>query len=311
MSLFNTILNELPFSSDELSELIRTAQFRYKVYKIPKRKAGQFRTIAQPTPELKLIQRWLISNCLSKLPLHKAATAYRKDTSIYSHAVIHAKNRFLLKMDFKDFFPSINVLDIRNYLVAVAKMSDEDARLIGQLVCWRNKLNNHLCLSIGAPSSPHISNLLLYKFDQIVANFCKENKVLYSRYADDLAFSTNHKDVLSNVQKQICSIVRELEYPKLQINHKKTVSTSRAFNKTLVGLVLTPTGEISLGREKKRRLRSELYRYSLNKLNVMDVPKLRGELAFAWSVDVKFISTLIRQFGSEVFRSLDLAFSSN
>jgi retron-type reverse transcriptase len=214
-------------------------------------------------------------------------------------------------MDFKDFFPSINYLDIRSYLIEIGKMSFDDARLISQLVCWRNKQNNRLCLSIGAPSSPHISNLLLFKFDQIVANFCKENKVLYTRYADDLAFSTNQKDVLANIQKQISIISQELKYPKLEINHDKTVSTSRAFNRTLVGLVLTPTGEVSLGREKKRRLRSELYRFSQDKLAVMDIPKLRGELAFAWSVDDKFIYTLIRQFGSQVFRNLDLPFSAD
>ena len=99
MSLIARMLRELPFSADELHDLIATAQYRYKVYKIPKRQPNQFRTIAQPSPEIKLIQRWLIGSVLSSLPIHKVATAYRDGRSIADHAAVHAKNRFLLKME--------------------------------------------------------------------------------------------------------------------------------------------------------------------------------------------------------------------
>jgi RNA-directed DNA polymerase len=308
MSLHERMLKELPFSADELHELVATAQYRYKVYQIPKRQPNQFRTIAQPSPEIKLIQRWLISNVLSTLPIHKVATAYREGRSIADHASVHAKNRFLLKMDFKNFFPSISVVDVRKYLIEVGKMSVEDARLISLLVCWRDKSKGKLCLSIGAPSSPHLSNLMLYPFDKKISQFCRTHKVTYTRYADDLAFSTNRKEVLSEILRQVEVITEELEYPHIEINHQKTVSTSRAFKRVLVGLVLTPEGTISLGRDKKRRLRSELYRFSQDRLEVTDIPRLRGELAFAWSVEKTFIDSLLRQFGTEIFRKLDLPF---
>lgn len=309
MSLIERMLRELPFSADELYDLIATAQFRYKVYQIPKRQPNQFRTIAQPSPEIKLIQRWLINDVLLALPIHKAATAYREGRSIADHAALHAKNRFLLKMDFKNFFPSISVVDVRKHLIEVGKMSIEDARLISLLVCWRDKAKGKLCLSIGAPSSPLLSNTMLYAFDKKIVQLCKAHKVIYSRYADDLAFSTSKKEVLSEIAKQVQSVCDELDYPKLEINHKKTVSTSRAFRRVLVGLVLTPDGQVSLGREKKRRLRSELYRFSQDRLAAADIPTLRGELAFVWSVESKFINSLLRQFGTDVFRKLDLPFT--
>ena len=308
MSIIEKMLIEMPFSADELKDLVATAQYRYKVYKIPKRQPNQFRTIAQPSPEIKLIHRWLTNSVFSSLPIHKAATAYREGRSIADHAAIHAKNRFLLKMDFTNFFPSITVADIRRYLVEIGKMSPEDARIVSLLVCWRDKKNERLCLSIGAPSSPHLSNVMLYAFDKKVVQLCRTHKVAYSRYADDLAFSTNRKEVLSDFARQIQVICEELEYPKLEVNHKKTVSTSRAFRRVLVGLVLTPDGTVSLGRQKKRRLRSELYRFSQDKLDAADIPKLRGELAFAWSVEKQFINSLLRQLGTEVFRKLDLPF---
>lgn len=311
MSLFERMLRELPFSADELMNLIATAQYRYKVYQIPKRQPNQFRTIAQPSAEIKLIQRWLINNLLSDLPLHKVATAYREGKSIYNHADIHAKNRFLLKMDFKDFFPSISALDVQRYLVEVGNMSAADAHLISLIVCWRDKAKGKLCLSIGAPSSPLFSNLMLYAFDKKIVQLSRERKVVYSRYADDLAFSTNKKEVLAEIVLLVKNVCEELAYPHLEINQKKTVSTSRAFRRVLVGLVLTPEGTISLGREKKRRLRSEVYRFSQGLLDAQKIAKLRGELAFAWSVEKKFIYSLLRQFGTEMFRKLDLPFSSD
>lgn len=310
MSIIDRMLKELPFSADELYDLISTAQYRYKVYRIPKRQPNQFRTIAQPSPEIKLIQRWLISKVFPPLPIHKAATAYREGKSIGDHAALHAKNRFLLKMDFTNFFPSISVLDVRRYLIEIGKMSVEDARIISLLVCWRDKAKGKLCLSIGAPSSPHLSNIMLYTFDKKIVQLCRTHRVSYSRYADDLAFSTNKKEVLSEIARQVLVICGQLEYPKLEVNHQKTVSTSRAFRRVLVGLVLTPEGGISLGREKKRRLRSELYRFSQGLLDAADIPRLRGELAFAWSVEEQFIYSLLRQLGAEVFRKLELPFGS-
>lgn len=311
MNLLSDMLEELPFSSEELCDLIATAQYRYKVYSIPKRQKGQFRTIAQPSPEIKLLQHWLMKRIFSHLPVHKVATAYCEGKSIADHATQHAPNRFLLKMDFKDFFHSISAVDVLRYLIEFRKFPLEDAKLITSIVCWRNKSVGRLCLSIGAPSSPILSNALLYAFDKKVVQLCQPLKVKYSRYADDLAFSTNKKNVLIDISKQIQLICDELDYPKLEVNHKKTVSTSRAFRRVLVGLILTPDGKVSLGREKKRRLRTQLYLFSKNRLDISDIPKLRGELAFAWSVESVFIQTLLKQLGEDVFRQLDLPFSLN
>ncbi len=309
MNLFQKMLDELPFSADELTDLVTTAQYRYKVYEIPKRQPGKFRTIAQPSPEIKLIQRWLITNVLSSLPMHKAATAYRKNISITDHAEAHVQKNFLLKMDFKDFFPSISAIDIRKYLTEIGKFSVEDARLISLFVCWRDKGKNRLCLSIGAPSSPFLSNAILFTFDQKITALLKGRKVIYTRYADDLAFSTNKKEFLFDIADTVKRLCVDLDYPKLKVNEDKTILVSRAVRRVLVGLTLTPEGKVSLGREKKRRLRCELYRYSQNRINPELVSKLRGELAFAWSVEKTFIDSLLRQFGVDLFRRLELPFS--
>ncbi len=309
--LLLNMLRELPFSKEELASLIATAPYRYKVYQIPKRKPNEYRTIAQPSKEVKLLQRWLIEKVFIRLPIHKAATAYREGISIAKHADIHAKGRFLLKMDFKDFFPSILVKDVEKHLTKYGKLSAEEVRMVSHAVCWRDRAAGKLCVSIGAPSSPILSNAVLVEFDRQVARVAREKKVLYSRYADDLAFSTNRKGTLSEMAAEVERICSTLEYPRLRINHEKTVFTSRRFRRVLVGLVLTPEGEISLGREKKRRLRSELYRFSQGSLDKAHISKLRGELAFAWSVEKSFILSLIRQRGVQIFQELGLPFTDN
>lgn len=308
-SFLDQLLRDLPLSEGEVNLLIATAQFRYKVYQIPKRKPNQFRTIAQPAPEVKLIQRWLTDKIFTSLPIHRSATAYRHGSSIGDHAGKHAAKRFLLKMDFKNFFPSITVQDIHKHLTKYGKLSTSDIASICRLVCWRRRDTGDLVLSIGAPSSPMLSNTVLFDFDKQVAKIAQSKKVLYSRYADDLAFSTNRKGVLTEIHAEICELCERLEYPRLTINTEKTVFTSKAYRRSLVGLVLTPSGETSLGREKKRQIRSQLYRFSKGNLEVEGISKLRGELAYAWSVEPSFIFSLLRQRGEDVFKKLGLPFT--
>ncbi|HCN8126267.1 TPA: RNA-directed DNA polymerase, partial [Escherichia coli] len=63
--------------------------------------------------------------------------------------------------------------------------------------------NGALVLSVGAPSSPFISNIVMSSFDEEISSFCKENKISYSRYADDLTFSTNERDVLGLAHQKV------------------------------------------------------------------------------------------------------------
>lgn len=105
--LFQRLLARSPFSEHELIVLIATASSRYKVHYIEKRSGRGRRLIAQPTREIKFLQRMLVKHELGALPIHEAAMAYRAGLSIADHARPHAGGRYLLKLDFKDFFPSI------------------------------------------------------------------------------------------------------------------------------------------------------------------------------------------------------------
>jgi hypothetical protein len=101
---------------EELMKLIRSAPRRYKVYEIPKKTEGQMRTIAQPAREVKALQYWAMKEVLSELSIHDAATAYRTGQSIADNASRHVASRFLLKMDFENFFPSLRDTDWRSHV---------------------------------------------------------------------------------------------------------------------------------------------------------------------------------------------------
>jgi RNA-directed DNA polymerase len=103
LELIRSLSFDLGMLPIQLEQIIRTAPLRYKVFEIPKRD-GSPRIVAQPAREVKAIQRWLVKDLSTILPVHSAATAYQKGTSIKINADRHARSNFILKMDFKNFF---------------------------------------------------------------------------------------------------------------------------------------------------------------------------------------------------------------
>lgn len=308
MALFELIKRLTPFQGSELSALINTAPRRYKVYQIPKRDGKSFRTIAQPAPEVKLLQTVLMREVISKWPVHDAATAYIKGISIQEHAKRHVDSRFLLKMDFSDFFPSITAEHVRHHAIRYSGLQGRDLDILVNIVCRRNKSNGSFGLSIGAPSSPMISNSMLFEFDSLAESFCASREIVYSRYADDLAFSSKNPNCLIDVQEHISHIISELPYPKLAINEKKTVNVSTKHRRTLLGLVLTPDNRVSLGRELKRILHAKVHSFNKESLAAEEVGELRGMLAYAWSIEPTFVLKLAEKYGNGAFERLGLPF---
>lgn len=288
---------------DQLLSLIRSAPHRYKVYQIPKRKPGEYRTIAQPAREVKALQYWVMKYVLGQFKVHPSATAYRKRRSILHNAKAHARGRFLLKMDFKDFFPSIKARDFRQFLQnADSTLVDEDIAALCQILFWKPKDTQELCLSIGAPTSPLLSNVLMSDFDQWISSYCSSLSVNYTRYADDLTFSATRSADLQAVENEVIAFCQRLRSPLLTVNHAKTVRVSKREARRVTGLVLTNDRKVSIGRDEKRRVRAAVHYFALNKLTGDEVAKLRGMLAYINSVEPEFITRLRDKYGSDVIR---------
>jgi RNA-directed DNA polymerase len=285
-----------------LAQLIRTAPIRYKVYRIPKRAPGEFRTIAQPAREVKALQYWVMNNVLNQFAVHPAATAYRKQVSIVRNAKPHAQGRFLLKMDFKDFFPSLKAADFRSFLQAQGADLDEDeVSALCNILFWSPKEGPpELCLSIGAPTSPLLSNVLMMEFDRDTAALCNARRVRYTRYADDLSFSAANSEDLQLVEQGILGWCDTSTSPRLEVNQKKTVRVSKRESRRVTGLVLTNDRKVSLGRDTKRAIRAAMHHFSTGRLTADQIQRLRGMLAYVNSVEPTFLERLRGKYGSDV-----------
>lgn len=287
-----------------VERIMRTAPIRYKTYRIPKRTKG-LREISQPAVEVKALQRGLIEILLRNLPMHEAATAYRVGMSIKENASRHAGDGPILKMDFKDFFPSIKPHDWAAYCNQTGTLTDTvDIRLTSLLLFQRPKGSSVLRLAIGAPSSPFVSNALLFNFDKLITEAVAKDHVTYTRYADDLTFSAPRAGHLRDVEKVVRATLRGLEYPRLTVNYDKTTRVTRKYGRKVTGLTLTNDGAVSIGHDRKRALHTSVYRASQGRLNADELALLKGMLGFANSVEPQFIEKLRQRFGDEVIAKI-------
>lgn len=298
MSILEALLRDLPLSAMDLVQLVRTAPHRYKVYSIPKRSGKGDRVIAQPAAEVKLLQRWIVENVLVDYPVHDVAVAYREGVGIKHNALRHVKNRFLLKMDFKDFFPSINAAHFELHTRKYAPQYLEDVLILTNILFRAPKGTRDRILSIGAPSSPVVSNSIVYDFDVAMSELAQKHDVTYTRYADDLVFSTNAPSVLRDLHKQVVQVSKSVDYPRLTINEDKTIFASKKVNRIITGLVLSNEGRVSIGWEKKRALRNLVYRFEQGNLAQDKIEWLRGYLAFVRDVEPELFLSLKAKAGA-------------
>jgi RNA-directed DNA polymerase len=289
---------------DELLRLIRSAPHRYKVFQIPKRTSDQFRTIAQPAREVKALQYWVMRNVLSRFEVHPAAAAYREDLSIADNARPHAPGRFLLKMDFKDFFPSLKASDLRVFLNRQkANFDTDEVTALCQILFWTPKGTTDLRLSIGAPTSPMLSNVLMVDFDRRISIVCAARSVAYTRYADDLSFSSARSEELRVVERAVLSWCRRSKTPALTVNQSKTVRVSKRDARRVTGLVLTNDRKISLGRDQKRRIRARMHHFVTGRLETKQIVQLGGMLAYVKSVEPTFMRRLRKKYGADAIKA--------
>lgn len=303
-SLLRSMAIETGLTETVVQRIMQSAPARYKQYTIDKRSGGK-RLISQPASEVKLLQRAFVELYLNKLPVHPAAMAYRPNRSILDNASAHTNSGSILKMDFKDFFPSIRKAHWLSYCEQFSVLENQlERELAASLLFQRPKGASGMQLAIGAPSSPALSNILMFEFDEIITSAVAEDKVVYTRYADDLTFSADRSWNLVAVEKIVKKTLREIAYPKLYLNTKKTTHVTKKFSRSVTGLILANDGRVTIGKRRKRSIQAATHAASLGRLDARQLQKLAGMLAFIHSVEPDFIKTLERRYGLETIRQL-------
>lgn len=284
-----------------------TAPRRYKNFRILKKDGVTYRPVSQPAHEVKHLQRAFADLVLNKLPVHSCATAYRPKPglSLRDNVTPHAENGPILKMDFRDFFPSIQAADWISYCADNGIFSSSsDVDLSARLLFRRTSRNTPLRLAIGAPSSPILSNILMYDFDDRVFHEVGAQYVTYTRYADDLTFSAPRTGFLQGVQSIVAKIVRESRRPNLSFNYEKTRFVTTKFNRNVTGLTISLDGRVTAGQYRKRQVRAGVHQFSLGNLSDDATIRLVGLIAFIQSVEDDFVDKLRAKYSDKVMDDL-------
>jgi RNA-directed DNA polymerase len=208
----------------------------YTKMQIPKSN-GDLRVVFAPNQNLKKAQR-KIADKLNKVysPLLpdgvmgfvkvKDWESHKRD--IVSNAKLHLKSKYLVNLDIKDFFPSINTNMVKSTLNRLIKIDPECL----EIVC--NLLMHNGSLPPGSPASPVISNLVLLQLDKNIGTYCKSNKLIYSRYADDISISSKGKVDACQIDN-ICAMIMESGF---QINTEKTKKYGKKDIKEVTGIAV-------------------------------------------------------------------------
>ena len=213
---------------------------KYKTFNVPK-KSGGTRQISAPASPIKVIQRKL-KQVLDAVYKPKPAThGFVSERSIVTNARLHKKRRYVLNIDLENYFPTIHFGRVRGMFMGNPyKLSNEVATILAQICCHNGALPQ------GAPTSPVISNMICARLDAKLQQLAKEHQCTYSRYADDITFSTNrskfpsalaHLSEIGQIEigDELSSVIQENGF---QTNPKKTRLQVKQQRQEVTGLTV-------------------------------------------------------------------------
>lgn len=207
---------------------------------------GKEREITAPSRELKRRQRWILDNILTKLKISDYAHGFVKNRSIRTNAELHMTHDYALCMDIEDFFPSIKEDTVKE-VFARAGYSRRAANALADMCCY------FAALPQGAPTSPYLANLVFIEKDHELALLAKQHDATYSRYADDLTFSSDNP--LGNLSDAVNQVLQNNGF---RLNDSKTKEFFPGQPKRITGLIVQ-NGLIRVPRKFKRTLKQEIY----------------------------------------------------
>lgn len=213
----------------------------YTTFEIPKRN-GETRTICAPSGDLKILQAklsnilWLYQKSIweEKGIKPNVSHAFEKEKSIITNARIHRNKRFVLNLDLENFFDCFHFGRVQGYFEKnnYFKLPHDVAVILAQLTCYQGRLPQ------GAPSSPIITNLICQSLDTYLLRVAKKYKLDYTRYADDLTFSTNDRHFVENQEEFLVEANAAIKRAGFSINEKKTRLQFKDSRQEVTGLIV-------------------------------------------------------------------------
>lgn len=315
----------------------------YRIFRIRKRAAylneRRYRIIAVPSPSLLKVQRWITQAILSKISPHPSSVAFSKGDTLRAATAPHCSCRWLIKMDVRNFFESINEIAAYRVFKSLGYqplISLEMARICTRLAgfsglratdrwhaqSWRwpvveayqvyradhGPMIGHL--PQGAPTSPMLANLAMREFDASVGAVARKHGLIYTRYADDLTLSTADKRFTRGRCSQVVGEVYQLMGKVgLSPNVTKSRVTPPGSRKVVLGL-LVDGPEPRLTREFRARMRQHLHYLRRPDIGPVRHARALGFISVAGLRNhLRGLGTFARQidkpYGEDCLRALD------
>ncbi|MCF2945654.1 reverse transcriptase domain-containing protein [Paenibacillus tarimensis] len=239
--------------------LIRDKQINYKSFPLAKKNGG-YRTIYSPSKNLTLLQKKLAYILSLNFTPHTRAYGFIEKRSIVTNASEHLKKNYVLNIDLENFFESISFARVRKMFISYFKFNDTVSTTLANICVHPDGI-----LPQGAATSPIISNILAKSLDKELLRLSLESKgVKYTRYADDITFSTNKKTfpkaiALLNDDKQVIlsdNLIQIIKSNGFNVNERKIRLQDREGNQSVTGI--TVNEKLNVSRTYIRRIRSIL-----------------------------------------------------
>jgi RNA-directed DNA polymerase len=230
-------------------------------YRVLAKRTGSIRLIETPKPHLKGLQRRILSGILDRIPSHPAVHGFVRGRSIQTFAAPHVGRRAVLRMDLENFFPSFPGARVQSFFRTIG-YPEQVADLLGGIAtnsvprsAWREVIRQpgfalapeefwHVRamysrphLPQGAPTSPSLANLCSYRLDLRLSGLAQSGGAVYTRYADDLAFSGG--DTFDRSAERFATLVAAILMEEgFAVQHRKTRIMRPSVRQHLAGLVI-------------------------------------------------------------------------
>jgi RNA-directed DNA polymerase len=239
----------------------------YVRFQIPK-KTGGVRAISAPLPRLKQAQQWILDNILECIVLHPSAHGFRRGRSIVTNAQPHVGALVVINLDLENFFPSISYRRVKGIFCSLG-YSEAVATILG-LICTEPEItqiemdgrNYYISqtarhLPQGAPGSPALTNLLCRRLDRRLQGLAESRGFIYTRYADDLTFSTTNSEKLRDIGNILRGVGSIVAHEGLTVHPDKTRVLRASQQQEVTGVVVNE--KLNVDRATLQKFRATLY----------------------------------------------------
>lgn len=280
------------------------------------------RNVYAPSLKLKQIHRFINKAVLEFAEYNTHVVfSYRKSVSIRDAVKKHSTNNVIFQTDLSNFYGSIHLENVRSSLMS--QLSDV---FISDIDKYINRIIELTVVDdqipAGFATSPLLSNICLYKFDNALLMFCEERELTYTRYSDDIIISGKDREGIENIENKIDILLNEHIGVDVKLNKCKTKINKKGHNFKILGFKILPNGIVTIPSKDKKEVELLLYFYLTDSNKFEDYAKnvlerkqydygdktlrnyainmLSGKLIAFNSMDKEYILKLRKKYGNTV-----------